>query len=352
MNTRVMSAFFGMGLMALLGGCGNEGSTGETATGADAPAGGAAASDNNTGGDETTYTFGVIAKAQANPVFQAARTGAEAAARDLSEEHDGIEVVVNWRTPATEDAQKQAEFVELLTNQGVDGLAISVSDANLLSSALSGAVESNVPVVTFDSDAPDSGRFAYYGVDDKAAGAKVMEELAAQMGESGVVAVLSGNPNSANLAARVEGVREKAGEYENIEIRDVYYVPTETATDMAAKMQQVQTSEPDITGWALVGGWPLYTDNALDGIYENAKVVSMDPLPLPLDYVKKGQVQVLVGQPYYGWGYESVMMLFDKVHNGMDPESKMVYAEFDVVTEENVDEYAENWKVWAPTGDN
>lgn len=344
MNTRVMSTIFGLGAMALLTACGNQGADNSST---DSGTSGSESS-NGSGGEGTTYTFGVIAKAQANPVFQAARTGAEAAAKELSEQNDGITVEINWRTPATEDAQKQAEFVELLTSQGVDGIAISCSDANLLTSSLSGAVSSNVPVVTFDSDAADSGRFAYYGVDDKAAGAKVMEELAAQMDGQGVVAVLSGNPNSANLSARVEGVREEAANHESIEIRDVYYVPTETATDMAAKMQQVQTSEPDITGWALVGGWPLYTDNALDGIYENAKVVSMDPLPLPLEYVKKGQVQVLVGQPYYGWGYESVMMLFNKVHNGQDPESEFNYAQFDIVTNENVDEFAENWTIWAP----
>ncbi len=338
---RTVSMMLGLGAATLLASCGNEGGGDNTATsGGDGAAPAASAQ---------TYTFGVIAKAEQNPVFQAARVGAEAAAKELSEQHEGITVTVNWRTPATEDAQKQAEFVELLTSQGVDGIAISCTDANLLESSINAAAAGNVPVVTFDSDASSSDRFAYYGVDDKAAGAKVMEELAGQLNGTGVVAVLSGNPNSANLSARVDGVREEAAKHEGIEIRDVFYAQ-ETAADMAAKMQQVQTSNPDITGWALVGGWPLYTDNALDGIYESAKVVSMDPLPLPLDYVKAGQVQVLVGQPYYGWGYESVMLLFNKVHNGQDPESVMNYAEFDIVNADNVDEYAENWKVWDPRG--
>ena len=48
-------------------------------------------------------------------------------------------------------------------------------------------------------------------------------------------------------------------------------------------MLEIQTANTNITGWALVGGWPLYTDNALDGIHEHAKVVSLDPLPLPLE---------------------------------------------------------------------
>lgn len=334
-----ISMMLGLGAVALLASCGNQG-------GNEAPKGSDGAASPDTPAATQSYTFAVIAKNQGNPVFQAAHAGALAAAKELEAKNEGVTVEINWRTPNNEDAQKQAEFVDTLVSQGVDGIAISCSDANLLTASLKAAVENNVPVATFDSDAPDSGRFAYYGVDDKAAGAKVMEELAKQMGGSGVVAILSGNPNSANLSARVDGVREEAAKHEGITVRDVYYVPSETANDMAAKMQQVQTSDPDISGWALVGGWPLYTDNALDGIYENAKIVSMDPLPLPLEYVKKGQVQVLVGQPYFGWGYESVMMLFDKVHNGKDPAQVFNYANFDIVTTENADEFAANWAEW------
>jgi len=115
-------------------------------------------------------------------------------------------------------------------------------------------------------------------------------------------------------------------------------------------MQQVQSANPDITGWALVGGWPLYTDNALDGIYESAKVVSMDPLPLPLEYVKKGQVQVLVGQPYFGWGEKSVEMIIEKLEMNKTPDSEFIYADFDIVNEENVEAFGENWDKWLGDG--
>ena len=205
MNTRALSTILGLGAMTLLAACGNQGgdSTGGNGSPSDASSSGSSG-----GAADVTYTFGVIAKAEQNPVFQAARVGAEAAAKKLSEENDGVTVTINWRTPATEDAQKRAEFLELLTSQGVDGIAVSCTDANLLQSSINAAAAGNVPVVTFDSDAPNSDRFAYYGVDDKAAGAKAMEELAAQLDGNGVVAVLSGNPNSANLSARVDGVRD------------------------------------------------------------------------------------------------------------------------------------------------
>lgn len=292
-----------------------------------------------------SYVIGVVAKSQGNPVFQAARVGAEAAAKDLSEKYD-IDVSIRWQTPDAEDAQVQAQFVEQLVTAGVNGIAISVIDANLLTPVLKDATAKGKIVMTFDSDAPDSGRMAYYGVDDKAAGAAVMRELAGVMGpEGGKVAILAGNQAAGNLQARVAGVREEAAKHENISIADVYYHP-ETANDAAAKMQEVQNANPDIKGWALVGGWPLYTENALDGVYETAKVVSLDPLPQPLDYLKKGQVQVLIGQPYFGWGYESVTYIVEKLHNAESPESEFIYADFDIVTQDNVDEFLEKWNAW------
>jgi len=295
--------------------------------------------------DIPTYTIGVIAKSSSNPVFMAARTGAVAAGERLSAEL-GVNVDVQWKTPPQEDAQVQAQYVEQLVASGIDGIAISVTDANVLNAALESAVAKGVIVVTFDSDAPDSGRMAYYGVDDMAAGAEVMRQLAGVMGGEGTVAVLTGNPAAVNLSNRVKGVEQAAAEFPGITIKDVYNFTPETATEAAAKMAQVQTANPDITGWALVGGWPLYTDNALDGIYETAKIVSMDPLPLPLEYVKKGQVQVLVGQPYFGWGEKSVEMIVEKKHFDRSPPSEFVYATFDIVTPDNVDAFGENWKAW------
>jgi len=295
---------------------------------------------------DIVYKIGVIAKSNSNPVFLAAKNGAYAAGERLSSDLEGATVEILWQTPAMEDAQVQAQYVEQLVASGVDGIAISCTDANLLTGALKAAVDKGVIVVTFDSDAPDSGRMAYYGVDDYEAGKELMRQLAGVLNNEGKVAVLTGNPAATNLQARVNGVVEQAAEYQGIATPTVYSFMPETATEAAAKMQQVQTANPDITGWALVGGWPLYTDNALDGIYENAKIASMDPLPLPLEYAMKGQVQVLVGQPYFGWGEKSVEMIVDKLHFDRSPSSEMVIADFDIVTTETAEEFSKNWELW------
>lgn len=291
-----------------------------------------------------SYLIGVVAKSDSNPVFQAARTGAEDAAAELSEKY-GVTIEVSWQTPPSEDAQRQAQFVDQLVAAGADGITLSASDGNVLTDAVNRAVDAGVEFVTFDSDVPNSKRFAYYGIDDMECGRTLLRELVKYMGEEGIVAVLAGNQNAPNLQKRVAGIREEAAKHPGIKIKDVYY-HGETAPEAAAKVQQVQAANPDITGWCMVGGWPLFTEHALDGVYQSAKVVSVDHLPVELVYIRDGQVQALIGQDCYGWGHETVTMLVEKLIDGKTPEKVINTFELPIVTADNVDEYDGIWKKW------
>jgi ribose transport system substrate-binding protein len=216
-----------------------------------------------------------------------------------------------------------------------------------LTDAINNAVDKGVPVVCFDSDAPKSKRLANFGTDDIDCGQKTMSELAKEMGGKGVVAILAGNQNAPNLQKRVQGAREEAKKYPDIKILDAYY-HKETPQDAAAKVEQVMQAHPEITGWAMIGGWPLFTDNALKFAPGTVKVVAVDALPAELGYLRSGHVQVLLAQQVYEWGTKSVDMLYDKVAEGKDPPSSFVKGELIPVTKDNVDEFAENWKKWLP----
>jgi ribose transport system substrate-binding protein len=293
-----------------------------------------------------SYTIGLIAKSQSNPVFQAARVGAEDAAKDLGAKY-GIQIKIDWRTPNDEDAQKQADAVEQLVLAGADGIAISCSDANKLVDAINNAVANGVPVATFDSDAPASKRFVTYGTDDEKCGEQLMHALAQELHGKGIIAVLAGNQNAPNLQRRVQGVKNALKKYPGIALRDVYY-HKETPQDAAARVEQVMEASPDITGWIFVGGWPLFTDNALKWNPGTVKSVSVDALPAELSYLRDGHVQILFSQQYYQWGYHSVELLMDKLYLKKDPENVKIVSPLIPVTKANVDEFANNWKKWLP----
>ncbi len=293
-----------------------------------------------------SYTIGLVAKSQGNPVFQAARVGAVDAAKDLGKKYN-IDIKIDWRTPNEEDAQKQAEAIEQLVLAGADGIAVSCSDANKLTDAINSAVKNGVPVATFDSDAPASKRFVMFGVDDEKCGEQVMDELAKIMDGKGTVAILAGNQNAPNLQKRVQGVKNAAKKYPGIKIRSAYY-HKETPQDAAAKVEQVMQANPDITGWAMIGGWPLFTDNALKWEPGTVKCVSVDALPAELAYLRSGHVQMLLAQQVYEWGYRSTEHLINKIYLKKDPAGIKDISPLVPVTRENADAFAKNWDKWLP----
>jgi ribose transport system substrate-binding protein len=293
----------------------------------------------------TGITIGMIAKSQSNPVFLAARKGAEARAAELSKELN-IPVTIDWRTPNDEDAQKQAEFIEQLVAAGVDAITIACSDASKVTRAIDDAVAKGVVVMCFDSDAPESKRLCYVGTDDIAAGRQVMANVAELLGnKEGVVAVLAGNQTATNLQKRVQGATEELAKHKNLRLDKVYY-HKETPQDAYAEVESVQKANPEVNAWAMIGGWPLMTERRLPWEPGTVTCASMDTLPPELEHIRMGDVQVLLGQQYFYFGEQCVNLLVDKVHAGKTPEKTIDFAPLDKVTKENVEEYAKNWDKW------
>jgi ribose transport system substrate-binding protein len=296
-------------------------------------------------GTKSEYTFALVAKSQSNPVFQAARIGAEDAAADLSKKL-GVKITVLWRTPNEDDAQKQVEYIEQLVLQGVDGISVSCSEAETLTPAINRAVDQGVAVMCFDSDAPASKRFCFHGTDDIECGHIIMHELAAVLGPGKhVVAIPGGNQNAHNLQNRIRGAFDEATNYPDITIRGVYY-SKEVPQNAAAKIEEVQTANPDIDGWAMIGSWSLFTDALLKWEPGKVKIVAMDALPAELPYLTQGVVQKLYAQQTYRWGVRSVELLADKVILGKNPANVKDYSELLPVTKSDVPQYEQNWKKW------
>jgi len=268
-------------------------------------------------GAGSEFRIAMIAKSSSNPVFLSGRKGAEDAAAELTKS-TGVRVTVDWFTPPSEDATVQAQRISEAVNSGANAILLSATDAGKLVGAVDDAVARGVPVMTFDSDVPTSKRFSFYGANDSLIGVQVMAELARQLGGKGRIGIIAGNQNAPNLQMRVAGVKAEAKKTPGITIVSTFYHP-ETGQDAAAEVIRAQNAYPDITGWAMIGGWPLFTNALLTDLDpQRVKVVSVDALPVELAYVDRGIAPVLFAQPTYLWGYTSVKTIFDKVHDGKD----------------------------------
>jgi ribose transport system substrate-binding protein len=333
--SRPVMALWALALVAACGGGGAK-KKADTQTATAAPK----ASDN-------TFTIAMIAKSSTNPVFLAARTGAEAAAKELSAK-TGKEIRVNWLTPPQEDGQVQAQRVLQAVNDGADAILISCSDAGKVTGAINDAVGRGVPVMTFDSDAPDSKRFAFYGVDDLKTGRLVMSELAKLLNGKGKIGILAGNQNAPNLQRRVQGVKEEAAKTPGIQILGTFN-HIETPQDAAAEVVRVGNAYPDLQGWAMIGGWALFTPSLVNDLDpKRIKIASVDALGSELVYIDKGIAPVLLAQSVYQWGYVGVSTIVDKVINKKDVPT-IIPMDLVRVTKDNLGEWARQLKAWGFT---
>jgi ribose transport system substrate-binding protein len=108
-------------------------------------------------------------------------------------------------------------------------------------------------------------------------------------------------------------------------------------------------ANPQINGWAMIGGWPLFAPSLLKDLDPaKVKIVAVDALPAELPYVDRGLAPVLLAQPTYNWGYKSIEIIVDKLVLGKEVQAvnKM---ELTRVSKDNLKEWARQLKEWGFT---
>jgi ribose transport system substrate-binding protein len=292
--------------------------------------------------DEATprkMRFAIIPKALDIPVFNYAKIGAERAAQEFGD------VEVLWNAPASADQLKQKEILESYITQRVDGIAISSLNGEFLAETINRAIDAGIPVTTWDSDAPTSKRIAFYGVDDLASGRIMGEQAIKLLDGRGKVALIT-SLGAANLQNRLNGVKEALAKAPGIEVVETYDIQ-EDVIRCAEIIATGTRRYPDLAAWISVGGWPVFTRNALASVDPSkTKVISFDTISPALDILREGKAQVLLGQKYFGWGSESVRLLRD-IKQGKNPPTPIIDSGVDVVTKDNVDAYEQQWKKMA-----
>jgi ribose transport system substrate-binding protein len=293
-------------------------------------------------------TIAWIPKALNNPVFELGRDGAFVKAEELTKQGP-YEVEVLYVGSVASDIAEQARVMEDMIAQGVDAIGVSCNDPDGCVDPINKAIEAGIEVMTWDSDSPDSNRFTYLGVSNYEGGRAAADLLVRAMGTEGKVAMLTGVPGALNLEERMRGFGDVLAEqYPDIEI-----VTTVACYDDINQgvqvVEETMQAHPDLDGWFFVGLWPLFADRGSMPLWEEAATsgqlttIAFDTLPVELEYMKDGYLQGLVGQKYWGWGYDTVQMITDKIVEGKTFED-WTDSGMDIVTVNNVDAMIKAWE--------
>jgi ribose transport system substrate-binding protein len=283
--------------------------------------------------DESKAVYALVPKSVGHVYWAATEKGLRDAAAD--EDVDGLFV-----GPETIDVARQIAIMEGLIARRVAGIAIAPNDPTAVVPVIDRAVDSGIPVVTLDSDAPDSKRLAYVGTVNTDAGKLAGELLAKYIDGNGTVAISTGGLGSLNLNERVAGFREAIAQYPGIE--EVAFQTNNDDEEQATTVaESILSRFPDLTAFfgANASGGP----GAARAVKQAGKVgqvtiVGFDDTPICLQFIKEGVIEATVAQRPREMGYRCVKILI-QANRGLRPESEIIDTGVTVITAENVDRF-------------
>jgi ribose transport system substrate-binding protein len=293
-----------------------------------------------------------------NPFFDQARDGCMKAQEELAGQ-----IECRYIGPGEHGGgEEQLQMVNDLIAAGVDGIAVSPSNAAAMASALAQAKSAGIPVLTWDSDLlPENQdlRIAYVGTKNYDIGvnlAKIVQEIKP---DGGSICIQSGGAAAANHNERMQGIRDTlagtTGTTSPGERLDgangwteVDGCPLYTDDDFPRSVQQMEdilARYPDLDAFVPTGGFPQFVPDAYRNVASKHKdriesgelaLVVADTLPVQMDLMKEGLSLGQVGQRPFEMGYQTMYFLNDIIRNGKNPEDP-TYTGLDVCTPETAD---------------
>jgi ribose transport system substrate-binding protein len=249
-----------------------------------------------------------------------AKYGAEAAGQQL-----GVKVSVHMPAEGLVD---QKRIVEDLITRGVDGIAISVIDANNQASFINETSE-KTKLITQDSDAPSTKRLAYVGMDNYKAGRMLGSLIKDTLPNGGKLALFVGRVEQDNARKRRQGTIDEvlgrsvdSTRYDppGTELTDGKYTFVVTLTDQFDRVKAKANCEdavlryPDLNG--VVGLFAYNAPLCIEALKQTQKlgtikIFSFDEADETLQGIKDEKVAGTIVQNPYEYGFQSMKLLKD-----------------------------------------
>lgn len=237
--------------------------------------------------------------------------GMEAAAEYLG-------VNVQYTGTPEYDITAEVRVLDEVLGQDPDGVVLTVIQAEALQPSIDNAINSGVPLVTFDADSPLSKRYSFLGTGNYAAGVMAARHIGG-LNPSGKAAVIT-VPSQNNLAQRMQGFIDTIrSEYPGIETGESFVVDNQNTSEQAAAGLSALLQAEDIT--AVFSSNAQAAIGAASAIREADLLDEIDHIGFDfdegtLDLIDNGVLGATLAQGTWQMGFWGLMFAY-MVRNGM-----------------------------------
>jgi ribose transport system substrate-binding protein len=256
---------------------------------------------------EERYVF--VASNVNLPYWQEAQAGLTDAAKQMG-------VKSEFAGPEKFDPQEQLKAFQKVVDSKPAGIMISVTRPELLQEAINGAIAQGIPVITVDSDAPNSKRVMFVGTDNYRAGEESAKRLSQILKGQGQLVVIS-IPGQLNLDERARGMNDELKKFPGIKIAQTIddNGDPRIANDNMSSLLKAKAKIDGIICLEASGG--SGAAEALHRLDVKIPIVGFDKDPETLDWIERDVITATVTQKPYVMAYYALKFADDLHHNAV-----------------------------------
>jgi ribose transport system substrate-binding protein len=243
---------------------------------------------------------------------------ADAGLRDVAKEM-GIEVKADMDGPTSYSPKDEVDAFQKAVSQHPAGILVSVTNPEMFEAPINAAIQTGIPVICLDADAPNSKRVMFIGTDNFRAGQESGKRIADVLKGQGNIVLIT-IPGQLNLEERIRGVNETLKKYPGIKIVQTINDSGDSnkAYDLVSSLLSAKKQKVDgILCLEASGG--AGAASALHRVDMTGKIaiVSFDKDPETLDWIDRAGINATVVQKPYVMAYYGVKFLDDLHHNAV-----------------------------------
>ncbi len=232
------------------------------------------------------------------PYWQAANSGLTKAATQYG-------VKAEMRGTDTFDPQGEVQEFRTAVSRKPAGILVSVADPALMQSEIDKAIDAGIPVLTIDSDAPNSHRLYFIGTNNLQAGRLGGQRVVQKLHGKGNVVFFT-MPGQTNLDERLKGYQDAFSSSPGMHVAEVFNIRGDSGNAFDKTQALVAKAGKDkidafVCLEASAGkdvAEALKRANATD-----RELVAMDVDEATLNLVKEGVIDATVAQKPYTMAY-------------------------------------------------
>ena len=251
------------------------------------------------------------------PYWKTAASGFDKAAAELGVWTDVV-------GPKSYDPQAERDAFRRVVQSKPSGILVSVAEAGLLTEEINSAISAGIPVITIDSDAPQSRRLFFIGTNNYEAGIMGGKLAAKRMGGKGQAVVFT-MPGQRNLDERLNGYRTAFADTQ-IKIAEVIDIQGDPMVAFNKAREVGGKYKGQIDGYLCLEalGGKEVADVLERQSLKGKTLIAMDTDEETLEWIRKDMINATIAQKPFTMAYFGLKMLDNLHHNKPNLQDEIV----------------------------